>query len=318
MFSSNPYIIPGFIALIIFVGSLLVFGRGGKKSMQARLNQLAAANPGSSAMEGQLMSLDDKSSPLAKSLEGILKMLGVNIEFQKILLQPRMAQAGFENPDVVIYYLFCKRILSIFLVIPAIFIIIQPEAKPLLKILNLVAGALIMLLGFYGFDLWIKNATLKRQQKLTRSFPDALDLLLVCVESGLALDGALSRVCRELGRAHPEITYELNRTRLELALLNDRTQALQNLAARTGLTAFKSLAATLIQTEKFGTSLTETLRVLSEDYRQTRLMVAENKAGRLPALMTVPLICLMMPAFLMIIMGPPLIRLFGEGGILDK
>lgn len=314
---SNPYIVPALVALTVFIGLIVIFRpRDTRKSLQSRISQLATAG-GLGTQDGQLLSLEEKRDPMAVFLEGVLKAFGINTEAHKIAMQPRLAQAGFTNPDIAIYYLFCKRILSIIIFIPAVMIAMQ-DATSVKKVLNLVAGVIIATLGFYGFDIWIKNQTMKRKAKLTRSFPDALDLLLVCVESGLALDAALSRVCRELGRAHPEITFELDRTRLELALLNDRTQALQNLSARTGLTAFKSLVATLIQTEKFGTSLTETLRVLSDDYRQTRLMIAENKAGRLPAVMTVPLICFMLPALLMIIIGPPLIRLFGEGGILDK
>ena len=137
---------------------------------------------------------------------------------------------------------------------------------------------------------------------------------MVCVESGLALDAALARVCKELDKAYPHITKELNQTRVELSLLNDRPKALMNLAERTNLIPFRSLVAALIQTEKFGTSLTDTLRVLSEDYRLTRLMNAEQKAGRLPALITIPLILLLMPAFVIVILAPPFIKVSENGG----
>ena len=171
-----------------------------------------------------------------------------------------------------------------------------------------MTAGFVVILGIMGPDMYLRNAREKREKILTRSFPDALDLLLVCVESGLALDGALARVCKELGRAHPAITQELNRTRLELTLLNDRAQALANLSERTDMLAFRSLVTTLLQSEKFGTSLTDTLRVLSEDFRNTRLMIAEDKAGRLPVLMTIPLITLMMPALFLIILGPAIIN----------
>lgn len=314
----NPYILPSILGLLVFFGYLAIAGVSStNRNLQSRVNRLATATAGAS-QESQLLSLEEKRSFLAIMLEGMLKSIGFNTDLYRTNMQPRLAQAGFSNPDLAIYYLFYKRFLSIFFVFIGVYIIIQPAPSMLFKAMYGFAGGLTIILGIWGFDIWIKNQTVKRQLKLTRSFPDALDLLLVCVESGLALDSALSRVCKELTRAHPEIGFELNRTRLELALLNDRTQALQNLSARTGLQPFRSLVATLIQTEKFGTSLTETLRVLSDDYRLTRLMIAENKAGRLPALMTIPLICLMMPAFILIIMGPPMIKLFGEGGIVDK
>jgi tight adherence protein C len=167
----------------------------------------------------------------------------------------------------------------------------------------------------FGAHLYITNATQKRKKTLLRSFPDGLDLMVVCVESGLALDAAINRVCAELAYAHPQLAKELNRTRLELALLNNRSQALANLAERTDLVAFRSLAAALIQTERFGTNLTDTLRVLSDDYRQTRLMQAEEKAGRLPAMMAVPLITLLLPALVLIILGPPFVELRAQGGL---
>lgn len=131
--------------------------------------------------------------------------------------------------------------------------------------------------------------------------------MLVCVEAGLALDAALARVCKELDDAHPELCAELNKTRMELTLLNDRERALLNLADRTDLLSFRSLVGALLQSERFGTSLIETLRVLSEDYRNTRMMIAENKANKLPALITIPLMLLMMPAFIMILITPAII-----------
>ena len=159
----------------------------------------------------------------------------------------------------------------------------------------------------------MKNKIDHRRKTLKRAIPDTLDLLLICVESGLALDAALNRVCNELGRAHPEMTAELNRTRLELALLNDRVRALTNLGDRTNLPAFRSLVSSLIQSERFGTSLTDTIRVLSEDYRLQRLMDAEVKAARLPVLLTIPLIFLLMPAFMLIVLGPAIIGFMHHG-----
>ena len=153
-----------------------------------------------------------------------------------------------------------------------------------------------------------KNAKEKRHKILTQSFPDALDLLLICVESGLALDAALARVCRELKYVHPMITEELNRARIELTLLNDRSKALQNLADRTDLMAFKSLVAALLQSEKFGTSLVETLRVLSDDYRQTRMMMAEEKAAKLDAKITMVTIPFMLIALFVMILSPAIIQ----------
>jgi tight adherence protein C len=163
--------------------------------------------------------------------------------------------------------------------------------------------------------MYVGNLKKKRQQVLLNSFPETLDLLLVCIEAGLGLDAALSRVCRELRGMHPDVVAEFDRTRLELTMLNDRTRALQNLGDRTEVVPFKSLVSSLIQTEQFGTSLVDTLRVLAEEQRLTRLYTAEQKAARIPVLITIPLILFIMPAFIMIIIGPPIIRVMSNGGI---
>jgi tight adherence protein C len=171
----------------------------------------------------------------------------------------------------------------------------------------------ITVIALFGPKLYLQNMIDKRKKILQRAFPDTLDLLLICVESGLALDAALTRVCNELGRAYPEMTAELNRTRLELALINDRVRALMNLGERTDMVAFRSLISALIQSERFGTSLTDTLRVLSDEFRLERLSIAEAKAARLPVMMTVPLIFLLMPAFFLIVLGPAIVKMGNDG-----
>lgn len=259
-----------------------------------------------------LFQMDAKKSPMAQMLEGFLLIVGVNMERENKRLIPRFAHAGKPSVNAPIYYMFFQRIVSIPCVLIGISTMLS-FAEGLARLQNIAFGVGIIALGVFGPYLYLQNMIQHREKILLRSFPDALDLLLVCVESGLALDAALGRVCKELGRAHPEITAELNRTRLELALLNDRSRALMNLGERTNLIPFRSLVAALIQTEKFGTSLTDTLRVLSEDYRITRLMIAENKAARLPAMMTIPLILFLLPSLLLIIMGPSIVRVIQSG-----
>jgi tight adherence protein C len=271
-----------------------------------------ASNP-----ETAFLDSDESKSPLAALGESIIHMTGKNPREVEKEMHLRFVQAGVYSPNAVgYYYLFRAIALPLGLVVA--FILFTGNAQGMMRFLQIIGGIGVLFLAWSGPSIYLTNLKQKRQKVLTRSFPDTLDLILVCVESGLALDAALARVCRELGRAHPEITKELNRTRMELTLLSDRSIALQNLAERTDLVAFRSLVAALLQTEKFGTSLTETLRVLSDDYRNTRLMLAEEKAGKLPAMMTVPMIVLMMPAFMMIILGPAIlefIKVWGESSL---
>ncbi len=264
-----------------------------------------------------LVDIERPTSGGSAFTQGLLSAVGVDVKSGIKEWQDKAAHAGITDPDKPSSLLLYKRLIGPIIGMVGVAIMAAELINNGISgdLLNLVLGIILIFIGFYGVDLYMTNTTQKRQQVLLRSFPDALDLIVVCVESGLALDAALTRVCKELGRAHPEVTKELNQTRIELALLNDRPKALMNLGDRTGLVPFRSLVAALIQTEKFGTSLTDTLRVLSEDYRLTRLMVAEQKAGRLPVLMTIPLILLLMPAFILIILAPPFIRVSAQGGI---
>lgn len=311
------FIVPALITVIVFVLILFFAGRAQKDgSTRERLGRMTFEESPQPSEENYnpetdfLNSNRDKDG-IASFGESIMNLTGASGSGRAKELQLNMIQAGINSPNAVGYY-YAARIIGLPLAILLAWWIINIPAEGMMRLLHIVVALVVVFLGWFGPKLYVTNKKQNRQKILQRSFPDTLDLILVCVESGLALDAALARVCRELGRAHPEITKELNRTRMELTLLSDRSIALQNLATRTDLVAFRSLVAALLQTERFGTSLTETLRVLSEDYRNTRLMVAENKAGRLPAMMTVPMILLMMPAFVMIIMGPAIIQVYAS------
>ena len=278
-----------------------------KKSLRARLS-----NQGSMGMDDEMLPelISGELSPFAKMLSGLLRILGVDVAERVTALELRFARAGINSKNGPVYYLFFQRVICIFITLFGIVILIRAHGS----LINYVLGTIVTVIGLFGPYLYLQNKIDNREKLLLRSFPDALDLLLICVESGLALDAALAKVCSELGRAHPTITSELNRTRLELAILNDRPRALMNLGERTGMIAFRSLVVALIQSERFGTALTDTLRVLSEDFRLQRLMKAEEKAARLPVILTVPLILLLMPAFFIIILGPAIIGFMHQGG----
>jgi len=303
----NTQFLPALMAIIVVIVYLIgAVYLGKKKNTQKRLQTLLdTPNQMPASDEEFIDSLrsDNAASPLAQTIGDIFTKMGIDTERVRARNQLRFYQAGIHSPDAHIYYLLFTRFFSIIFVATALYIVSQNGAG----LSDYVIGLVLVLIGIFGADGYIRNLTDKRKQKLIHSFPDALDLLLACVESGLALDGALSRVCKELGTAHPILTYELNRTRMELSLLNDRAKAITNLADRNGLLSFKLFSAALLQSEKFGTSLTDTLRVMSEEYRTQRLMNAEEKAGRLPALMTIPLMMFLLPALFIIILGPAII-----------
>jgi tight adherence protein C len=293
----------------VYMALVAIFRRG---SLRDRM--LVTASAGEAVISGP-----DEKTPLASFCETLLVALGVNLNNARKTLALPLGRAGIYSSNAVIYFMFIRLFIQPLLVIASALVLLQLLAldhpPPMIKALYGILIAMLFICGAWGTSLYLGNCRQKRQQILIRSFPDALDLLLVCIESGLALDGALARVCRELKYAHPEVAEEFDRTRIDLAVLGDRVQALQNLAVRTDILPCKALVASLVQTEKFGTSLAETLRVLSEDYRITRLMNAENKASRLPALITVPLILFFLPAFVMIIIGPAFVRVQQQGGL---
>ena len=306
MFQNVP-LIPIIAAIAVFTICLLAMQFLSKKENvnKRRLGKMVDEVPIKDFDESFIDSLRSEKdlSGFASTLSSLLSKIGMDTEAVRAKHQLRFYQAGIQSPDAHIYYILFTRLISFILLLWAVYIVMQTDAG----LQEYGEALLIAVLGLFGADIWIKNKQEKRKLVLQRSFPDALDLLLACVESGLALDGSLSRVCKELGQAHPEITSELNRTRMELSLLNDRSQALNNLSDRNGLLSIRLFVTALLQSEKFGTSLTDTLRVMSEDYRLQRLMKAEEKAGRLPAMMTIPLIVFLLPALFIIILGPAVI-----------
>ncbi|MBN8531356.1 MAG: type II secretion system F family protein [Alphaproteobacteria bacterium] len=305
---SASIVIPVIVGILVFTGYMAISSRLTKKSnVSEKIKKLAATGQEMADMSAALAASNEPSQ-LAQSLEPLLAAIGVNMKKIRGEFQLKMLQSGIQSPDAPVYYAAMKNIGGPVLAVIAL-IMLAMDSQGLEKVGTVFMALVMMVVGIWGPDMYLKNRKDKRQKVLQRSFPDALDLILVCVESGLALDAALSRVCRELELAHPEITKEFNKTRMELTLLNDRERALHNLSERTDMMAFRALVSALLQSEKFGTSLTETLRVLSEDYRHTRLMIAENKAGKLPALMTIPMMLLLLPALMLVLMGPAMLTL---------
>jgi tight adherence protein C len=166
-----------------------------------------------------------------------------------------------------------------------------------------------LLLAYKAPDLWLKNKIQKRSHAIRKGLPDALDLLVICAEAGLTVDAAFGRVAKELGKAYPELGDEFALTSIELGFLTDRRSAFENLAGRIDLAAVRGVVTTMIQTEKYGTPLASALRVLSAEFRNERMMRAEEKAARLPAIMTVPLILFILPTLFIVILGPAACRI---------
>jgi tight adherence protein C len=223
-------------------------------------------------------------------------------------LRIKLARAGYRSRDAMFVFLFFKLAMLAGLAFAGFFLLIVVHVG------SLQTGArigMILLLGLLGWSLpgvFIKNLTQKREDVLRKAMPDALDLLVICAEAGLSLNAGLDRVSREIGQNAPELAEEISLTAVELNFLPDRSRALQGLAERVPLPGVIALVNTLLQTEKYGTPLAQALRVLSTEMREERIMRAEEKAARLPAILTVPMIIFILPPLFVVLVGPAAIK----------
>ena len=176
--------------------------------------------------------------------------------------------------------------------------------------MTVMAGVLSALLGFYLPDIWLRQKADKRKEKILNALPDALDLLVVCVESGMGLDSAIYRVAQEMRLNSPELSDELQLMNLELRAGKSRRDALKNLASRTNLEEINSLVTLLIQTDQFGTSMADALRIYSDAYRTQRYQRAEELAAKLPVKLLFPLVVFIFPALFVVLLGPAAISIY--------
>ena len=219
--------------------------------------------------------------------------------------QMRLMQAGIRTKDLAFFIILARFVLPVVLGIVAVVLIYVLNHWPDWGGFRRYATVAGVLVGSYKApDIWLKNKVNKRSAAIRKGLPDALDLLVICAEAGLTVDAAFHRVARELGKAYPELGDEFGLTAIELGFLNERRQAFENLANRVDLEAVRGVVTTMIQTEKYGTPLASALRVLSAEFRHQRMMRAEEKAARLPAIMTVPLILFILPTLFVVILGP--------------
>jgi len=238
-------------------------------------------------------------------MRNVLSSLQVLQETQVKEAQQKLAQAGIRSKDLAFLVIFSRLVLPIVLgggAALAIYGFNYLADWSDIKRFAVFAGAAI--LGYKGADIYVNNLIAKRTNLIRKGLPDAIDLLVICAEAGLTVDTAFGRVSKELGTAYPELADEFSLTSIELGFLTERRQAFENLAYRVALDHVKGVVTTMIQTEKYGTPLASSLRVLSAEFRNDRMMRAEEKAARLPAIMTIPLILFILPTLFIVILGP--------------
>jgi tight adherence protein C len=238
-------------------------------------------------------------------MRGILKKMSVLQDEQTQVAAKKLQQAGIRSKDAVIALLFARLVSPILIGgagLLSVYAFGMFDDYSVMTRTMIAGGSLLF--GYKAPDIFVQNLMTKRTDAIRKGLPDALDLLVICAEAGLTVDAAFARVSRELGKGYPELGDEFLLTSIELGFLTDRRQAFENLAERVNLESIKGVTTTMIQTEKYGTPLASSLRVLSAEFRNERMMKAEEKAARLPAIMTVPLIVFILPTLFVVILGP--------------
>lgn len=272
------------------------------KSLNERREQLKA---GIVDATGKRRSKLVQKNATADRMRSFMNSLKVLQDEQLKAAQLKLMQAGNRSKDAALAVIFARMVLPILFGGLAFVVIYVMEMYPTLsdlKKFGIVAGALII--GYKAPDIAVNNQIAKRVDLIRKGLPDALDLLVICAEAGLTVDAAFHRVAKELGKAYPELGDEFALTAIELGFLTERRAAFENLSNRVPLDSIKGVVTTMIQTEKYGTPLASALRVLSAEFRNERMMRAEEKAARLPAIMTIPLICFILPVLFVVILGP--------------
>ena len=260
--------------------------------------------------------LSRERTRLRMSPKGFMKQfveqLNLNNMLENEKIKLKLRRAGFRGPGPMYTFLFFRFIMppALFLITVLYLFFINDFGlvKPMSRIAASCAAAFV---GFYLPNLFVENVITRRQDNIRRSFPDALDLLLICVESGMSIEAAFNKVAAEIGSQSVEMAEELALTTAELSYLQERRKAYENLALRTGLAGVKAVVTSLIQAERYGTPLGQALRIMAQENRDIRMMEAEKKAAGLPPKLTVPMILFFLPVLFAVIIGPAAIQLSG-------
>jgi tight adherence protein C len=295
--------IGAFLTIVAFGMPLL-----GSNNMRSRLKAVAARREELSAAKrkkytNQPSSLRQQSG--RSYVTYLVDKLRLINPADSVAMKHKLAQAGMRTEAHLYTYTFFRFVAPILfglLTAMYLFFLAKVEMGPSAKLIYSFAAAVI---GFFLPQILIKNKIQNRQKAIQMALPDALDLLIICVDAGLSMEAALHRVAKELQYQGPELSEELGLATAELAFLTDRRQAMLNLSERTGLPAIKALVTAMVQAERYGTAIGVSLRVLSEEQRDERMSRAEQKAGALPAQLTVPMIVFFLPFCLLCYLAQP-------------
>ncbi len=260
----------------------------------------------------QISGRSTSATSIRRKDEGFYKKIVERLQLSKLLEDPtvidKLAQAGFRGPKPVsTFYFFRFAGPFILAVVAAVYLygINGFGLQPMAKVCCVMGGFVI---GFYAPNMYVKNRADKRRESIMIAFPDALDLLLICVESGMSIEAAIQKVAGEVGASSIELAEEMSLLTAELSYLPERRMAYEGLAKRTNHPGIKAVTTAMIQAERYGTPLGTALRVMAKENRDMRLATAEKKASSLPAKLTVPMIVFFLPVLFVVILGPAILK----------
>ena len=272
-------------------------------------SRLDIVSDAGSAVQGGGQSLrNERNNSEWKKLVDRIEKLGISLaDTKNDSLRKRLIAAGYPSPEAPKIFTFVRLVLT--LALPAVLVLMslnKPEPPSPLKLYFMAMGVAVM--GLYLPNLFISAKAARRQEAIVHGFPDALDLMLVCVEAGLGLEAAMDRVGRELAISHPLVSQTLGKVVLELRAGRSRADALRRMADDVDVDEIRSFATLLIQSDQLGSSVGQTVRVYGAEMREKRRMRAEEKAHRLPVLLSVPLVACMLPVMIGVLMLPAVVR----------
>jgi tight adherence protein C len=272
------------------------------KAVSERREELRARHHAQFAKRGSL-----RPAPVT-----FMKQTVERLKLSNLLESPatrdKLSQAGYRGQAPMVAFMFFRVIMPFVVFAVALFYLFLVTHFAWSGLIKFGVALGAGLVGFYLPDVFVSNRITKRQQSIMRGFPDALDLMLICVESGMSIEAAFTRVASEIGQQSVELAEELGLTTAELSYLPERRVAFENLAKRTGHSGVKAVAAALNQAEKYGTPLGQALRVAAQENREMRMQEAEKKAASLPAKLTVPMIIFFLPCLFVVILGPAIMK----------
>jgi tight adherence protein C len=298
-----------FATLVTLLGSI-----GGEAKLEGRMKAVAERREELKRRSRQAIAAQNSGSQnLRHSDEGFKKRVVERLNLTKLLEDPKvaekMAQAGYRGPKPLTTFYFFRFSMPFVMLALAVFYVFVLNDFGLTVMMRVTICMVAAVVGFYAPNIFLANRIAKRRTSIMQAFPDALDLLLICVEAGMSIEAAIQKVSQEIGGSSIDLAEEMTLLSAELSYLPDRRMAYEGLAKRTNHPGVKSVATAMTQAETYGTPLGSALRTMAKENREMRLSAAEKKAAALPAKLTVPMILFFLPVLFIVILTPAIISI---------